>query len=209
LQEGSDATLVVLNQPPSKAVPVSVALVDPLGRIRKASVELSYTGTSGVEQRHLLELAGEGASGNWTFFRNALGDEPRYRHRTTIFRTDGTTEQGSLQEDASRQLIVGDISAGMLQVAVRLLVPDLTAAGFQLAKLRLSYADVPEWADGDVEQLFEGAPQPFTWRVPMRAGGSREYTFSMEWFRSDGSRVRTEPQTVRDEVLIITPPGQE
>ncbi len=209
LQDGSDATLVVLNQPPSKAVPVSVALVDPLGRIRKASVELSYTGASGVEQRHLLELAGEGASGNWTFFRDALGDEPRYRHRTTIFRSDGTTEQGAVQEETSRQLIVGDISAGMLQVAVRLLVPDLAAAGFQLAKLRLSYADTPPWADGDVEQLFEGVPQPFTWRVPMRAGGGRDYTFSMEWFRSDGTRVRTEPQTVRDEVLIITPPGQE
>jgi hypothetical protein len=91
-------------------------------------------------------------------------------------------------------------------VEVRILAADLPQAGFMLARLRLEYPDAPDWADATTEKVFEGAPQPFTWRVPKKPGGGSEYTYRIEWFRADGSRELAGPETVRDEVLIIIPP---
>ncbi|MGH8531186.1 MAG: hypothetical protein ACREV1_00300 [Gammaproteobacteria bacterium] len=206
VQEGRDTSLVVLNQPPSKAVPVNVTMVDPLGRIRKAVVELAYQGPSGPPQESLIELVGEGAAASWSFFRASLDETAKYRYRVTLFGKEGTTQQGQFAEVAERQLIVGDRIEGMLQVEVRILAENLKNAGFLLAKLRMEYPDAPEWADRDVEKTFEGAPQPFTWRVPKRLGGGNAYTYTVQWFRTDGSRVTSGPETVPDEVLIIIPP---
>jgi hypothetical protein len=203
VQTGEGAQLVVLNQPPTKAVPVTVSLVDPLGRIRRAIAELAYE-----TQRQSVELAGDGASGSWTLFRSGLDAEPRYRYAVTVFGTDGTTRRDAERETAERNLIVGDVVEGILQVEVRVLTPDLAAAGFLLGKLRLEYPDAPEWADATVEKTFEGAPQPFQWRVPKKARGGDAYTYTMTWFRADGSRETVGPETVRDEVLILIPPAR-
>jgi hypothetical protein len=201
VHEGEGAQLVVLNQPPTSAVPVGISLVDPLGRIRKAVVELTYR-----DQHATLELTGEGASGIWTLFRPTLGDDSRYRYKVTVFANDGTTRRVPEVETAERQLIVGDVVEGIHQVEVRILSPDLAQAGFLLGKLRLEYPDAPEWADAATERVFEGVPEPFTWRVPKGPGAGRDYTYRMEWFRSDGSRVVVGPETVQDEVLILIPP---
>ncbi|MEM7052531.1 MAG: hypothetical protein AAF604_22905 [Acidobacteriota bacterium] len=201
LQSGEGAQLMVLNQPPTKAVPISVNLVDPLARIRKALVELEYE-----NQQTSLELTGDGASAGWTLFRSRLDEDPRYGYAVTVFGNDGTTRSTPSRETAERNLIVGDIVEGMLEVEVRILTPDLTAAGFVLAKLRLDYPDAPDWADPNVEKTFEGVPEAFHWKVPKQAGGGDEYTYTMQWFRADGSRETVGPETARDEVLILIPP---
>ncbi|MEM7481966.1 MAG: hypothetical protein AAF481_12395 [Acidobacteriota bacterium] len=201
LQTDEGAQLVVLNQPPTKAVPISVNLVDPLARIRKAIVELGYE-----NQQTSLELAGDGASQGWTLFRSRLDEKPRYSYAVTVFGNDGTTQRSPERETAERNLIVGDLVEGMLEVEVRILTPDLAAAGFVLAKLRLDYPDAPDWADPNVEKTFEGNPEAFHWKVPKKAGGGDQYTYTMQWFRADGSRETVGPETARDEVLILIPP---
>ncbi len=201
--QGEGEELVVLNQPPTKAVPVAISLVDPLGRIRRVVVELAYE-----NQRATVELAGEGASKAWTFFRSSLADEPRYRYKATVFANDGTTQRLPEAQTAERHLIVGDVVEGIHQVEVRVLAADLRQAGYLLGKLRLEYPDAPEWADAVVEKTFEGVPQPFTWRVPKKAGAREQYTYTMQWFRTDGSRETVGPETVRDEVLILIPPAR-
>jgi hypothetical protein len=200
--ESDGAQLVVLNQPPTSAVPVAVSLVDPLDRIRKVVVELAYG-----NQRGTVELTGEGASGAWTFFRENVQADPRYTHRVTVFAKDGTTRRLPEVEAAERQLIVGDVVEGIHEVEVRILAPDLAQAGFALARLRLEYPDAPDWADRASEHVFEGTPQPFTWRVPKARGGGSEYTYRMEWFKTDGTRTVIGPETVQDEVLILIPPA--
>jgi len=206
VQEGRDASLIVLNQPASKAIPVNIDLVDPLGRIRKVAVELSYKGASGNVQQKNITLTGDGATEVWTYFRDSIDEDALYSYRVTTFGIDGTIKQDEPEVTKERQLIVGDIISGMHEVEVIVMSENLRTAGFLLAKLRLEYPDAPEWADADVEKVFQGAPQPFKWRVPTKVGGGNEYNFTVQWFAIDGQRTTTGPETVSDEVLILIPP---
>ncbi len=211
-QAGTGRAVIVLNQPPSRAVAVNASLVDPLGRISKVTLELVYLPPEGGgEQSEMIELVGEGASATWTLHRAADDDRPRYRYRQTVFRIDGTVQQTEWVETGERQLIVGDRVAGMLDVQVRWMVPDMAAAGYVLARLRLSYPDAPEWADPDVETIFEGGmAEPFRWRVPRSPGGGREYEYTVTWYRVDGQQTVVGPQRANDEVLILlSPPARE
>ncbi|HYG61649.1 MAG TPA: hypothetical protein VEL74_03640, partial [Thermoanaerobaculia bacterium] len=87
--EGEGDSLVVINPPTSRAVPVSLSATDPLGRFRKVTVELSYGGPGQPEQIRLVELPGDGSTQSWTFFRPSDQDEARYRYRVTLFGKDG------------------------------------------------------------------------------------------------------------------------
>ncbi len=206
-QEGEGDTLVVINPPTARAVPVSLSAADPLDRFRKITVDLSYAGGAGEpEQTTLVVLPGDGTTASWTLFRPDDRSEARYRYRTTLFGKDGTVETGEWQETIERQLIVGDRFEGMLEIEARFLVPDFTASGFMGAKLRLEYPEAPPQAKNTVEKFFNGAPQPFTWRVPRRRGGSRQYKYSVQWVKSDATVQNVGPTTTDEELLLIFPP---
>jgi hypothetical protein len=205
--EGEGDAMAVINPPTSRAVAVSLSATDPLGRFRKLAVELSYAGGAGhPEQTTLLELPGDGATASWTLFRPDDRAEARYRYRVTQFGKDGTTDTGEWQETVERQLIVGDRFEGMLETEVRFLVPDFTAMGFMGAKLRLEYPEAPPQAKSTVEKFFNGAPQPFVWRVPRRRGGSRQYRYSVQWIRANATVENVGPLTTDEELLLIFPP---
>jgi hypothetical protein len=210
--QGEGETTVVVNPPAGRAVPVNVTAVDPLGRLRKATVELTYPGTGGQpEQTRLLELAADGASAAWTFVRPGDDAPAKYRFRVTLFGKDGTTSIGDWQETIERQLIVGDRFEGMLQVEVRFLGGaggDLAATGYQGALMTLEYPDAPPGADGTDQRFVTGAPPPFSWRVPVAAGKPRTYRYSVRFIRNDGTEVVRSGES-RDEVLMIfiPPPG--
>jgi len=204
---GSGDALVVINPPTTRAIPVSLTAADPLGRFRKVAVELGYpAGTDPAEQTKLVELAGDGASGAWTFFRPDDQAEPKYRYRVTLFGKDGTTNTSAWTDTTERQLIVGDRFEGMLEIEVRFLVPDFTSMGFMGAKIHLEYPDAPPQAKATVEKFLSGAPQPFTWRVPRRAGGSSQYRFSVQWIHVDASVVNVPLATTDQELLLVFPP---
>jgi hypothetical protein len=205
--EGEGDSTVVVNPPTARAVPISITAADPLGRLRKVSVELSYTpGTGQPEQSRLVELPGDGASAAWTLFRPDDRTEARYRHRETLFAKNGTTDTGDWEQTIERQLIVGDVFEGLLEVEARILVPDFASIGYMGAKLHLEYPDAPPQADGSVEKFFTGPPEPFVWRVPKKPGGSGQYQYTVQWVRTNSTIETVGPVTSAEELLLLFPP---
>jgi len=197
---------VVLNQPPSKAVPVSISAQDPLLRLAKVSVELSYTPEGGVEQRKLMTLTG-GETKTWTFFRPAITDDARYRYRATLFGKNGTTDQGEWIETTERQVIVGDRFPGMLDVEVQI-IGDLAESNIQIARLKLEYPGAPEGIDNRDERALRGVPEPFKWTVPSKTREAGEYQWEVMWVFNDRT-MKTEKGTSSDELLFLFVPTAE
>lgn len=197
---------VVLNQPPSKAVPVSVSAVDPLQRLAKVTVELGYTPPGGAEQRKLVSLTG-GETTSWSFFRPSLEAEPRYRYRATLFGKDGTTDQGDWVETTERQLIVGDRFPGMLDVEVQV-VGDLGASRIQIARVKLVYPGAPEGVDNREERALRGTVEPFRWTVPSKTREPTSYEWEVMWVFENRS-VKVEKGTADDELLFLFVPAPE
>jgi hypothetical protein len=205
--EGEGDSTVVLNPPTARAVPISISAADPLGRFRKLTVELSYTpGPGQAEQSRLVELPGDGASAAWTLFRPDDRTEAKYSYRVTKFGKDGTTDTGDWERTVERQLIVGDVFSGLLEVEARFLVPDFASLGYIGAKLHLEYPDAPPQADGSVEKFFTGSAEPFVWRVPKRAGGSAQYRYTVQWVRTNSTMETVGPTTSIEELLLLFPP---
>lgn len=205
---GAGDSLVVVNPPTARAIPISIAAADPLGRFRKINVELSYAGGTGQpEQSRLIELAGDGASAAWTLFRPDEHAEAKYRYRVTQFGRDGTTRTSDWQQTIERQLIVGDVFEGILAVEVRFLVPDFSSLGFMGAKLALEYPDVAPQGDGTAEKFFTGTPEEFVWRVPKKPGGSAQYRYTVQWVRPNATLQAVGPTQSDEELLLLFPPA--
>ena len=201
--DGSVTT--VLNQPPSKAVSVRLRLNDPLRRLRDASVELSYSPPGGgPEQTALVPLGGDNPTiATWSFFRPNASDEPRYRYRATLF-SENTVEVGEWQESRERQLLVGDVFPGMLEVKVEM-VGDLGAAGFAIAKLLLQYDGAPPEADAREERAIRGTMEPFTWKVPSATREPGPFRYRVEYFRTDRTSVVEEAELTGESLLLWVP----
>ena len=205
-QQGDGQSLIVLNPPTTRAVPVSVTAVDPLAHYSKILVELSYGPEGGVEQAKTIELGGAGTTGSWTFLRPSDTAPALYRYRVTRFGKDGTTNIDDWQQTRERALIVGDRFDRIFDVEVHFLVPDFAAAGFQGATLILDYPEALPGLDPHEEKFFTGTPATFVWRVPQARTATRRYTYSVEWIRKDGTVRTVGPITTQFEVLRILPP---
>ncbi|MEM7158219.1 MAG: hypothetical protein AAF799_35585 [Myxococcota bacterium] len=204
-QSMDGSVTAVLNQPPSTAVPVRVRLSDPLKRLRDASVEMSYSPPGGgPDQVKLLSLGGDKpTSADWSFFRPSLNDDPRYRYRVTLFGAN-TVEEGQWQESTDRQLVVGDVFPGMLEVQVEM-IGDLAAAGFAIAKLTLEYKGAAEGADNREEKTLRGTMQPFTWKVPSATREPGPFRYRVEYFRQDRTKVVDEAEVTAESLLLWVP----
>jgi hypothetical protein len=196
---------VVLNQPPSKAVPVSLQAVDPLDRYDRMTVELAYAPGGGQpEQRsRVFTLTGENPSASWTFFLPSLEAEPRYRYAVTLIGKDGTVRKQDWTPAVERQLIVGDVFPGMLDVEVEL-VDDPTAAGFRLALFTLTYPDVPEGMDGTEQVRFRTA-QVARVRMPSTKLPVGTYSWKMEYLGAGGKKVVEEGSGSEETLVLFAP----
>lgn len=194
---------VVLNQPPSKAVPISISAQDPLQRLQKVTVELSYTPEGGAEQGKLLTLTG-GETQSWTLHRESLDAVARYKYKVTQFGNDGTTHEQEWVETTARQLIVGDVFPGRLDVEVQI-IGDLAASGIAIGRLKLEYPGAPEGIDNREEKALRGIVEPFTWSVPSKTREPGEYNWEVMWVKSDRSTT-IEKGTSRDELLFLFVP---
>lgn len=204
---GAGAAAIVLNQPTHRAVPITIAAADPLGRFQKIVVELEHRPGGGRPAQHrVLTFSSNGETQTWTVFRESPGVDPVYRYRTTVFADDGSQAQSEWRTASDRFLVVGEVFEELLSVAVRLLVPDFTAAGLLGVKLRLHYPDAAEHADDDREHFF-AAPslEPFQWTVPKRPGGGDQYEYTVTWINTDGSQRVVGPVRTADEELILHP----
>ncbi len=211
LQEVVDQTLdgdptVVLNPPASRVVPISVTAVDPLGRYRKITVELTYAPAGGEEQTRLIELPGDGASASLTLFRPDERAEARYRFRATLFGRDGTTQVSDWQESIERQLIVGDRFEGMLDVEVDVLAPDFASFGVMGLKLKLEYPDAAPGVKGTFERFDATPPAPYHVRFPRKRGGNDTYRYTVQWIRADRTIVTEGPITSDAQSIQLFPP---
>ena len=195
----------VLNQPPSTAVSVRLHLADPLARLKEASVELAYTPTDGgPAQISLLTLGGDQpTTATWSFFRPRVTDPTAYRYRVTLFGRD-TTDVGGWLDASDRQLLVGDIFPGMLEVQVEV-IGDVTEAGFSLARLVLDYPGAAAGADGREERTLRGAVEPFTWKVPSATREPGPFTYRIEFFRPDRTSVVEEAEVAAESLLLWVP----
>ncbi len=196
---------LVLNQPTDQSIPISVRAKDPLARFEEISVELETQPASGSPQTHVMTLTGEAANQTWTIVPGDGVTAPSYRYRVTLFGQDGTTNVEDWQTSTARTLVVGDVFESILDVQVRLAVPDFAAAGLRFVKLRLEYPDAPDGIDADKEMVFDAPTEPVRWRMPRKAGADDQYQYTTTWMWADGRREEFGPHSVDDEVLILDP----
>jgi hypothetical protein len=205
-QSGTGARTFVLNQPAQLSVPITVVSSDPLKRFSKIAAELAYPPPGGPEQQKLLTFAANGETQTWTISRSSPTEKPKYQYRTTLFAVNGTQARIDWQPSSDQLLVVGEKFEHVLEVSVRVLVPDFRAAGLLGAKLRLQYRDAAEHADDDKEMVFmTPTPEPFRWVVPKKPGGGENYEYTVTWINADGTQKVVGPRTTADEELILHP----
>jgi len=204
---GVGAKTFVLNQPTQLAVPVTVMASDPLKHFSKMAVEMSYKPPdSDTEQTKLLTFSSHGETQTWTVFRSSTTEKPAYQYRLTTFATNGSENRTDWQTSSDQLLVVGEVFQSVLQVAVRMLVPDFKAAGLLGARLHLQYPDAAEGVAATKDMLFMApAMEPTMWAVPKKAGGGSSYQYTVTWIGTDGKQKVVGPRTTQDEDLLLNP----
>jgi hypothetical protein len=204
--KGSGAATFVINQPVALAVPVTVFSSDPLSRLSKLAVELSYTPAAGPEQTKLLTFGGGGENQVWTLMRGAAADPVKYKYRTTFFNKNGSQTKSEWQNSQERLLTVGDVFEDLLEVTAQVLLTDFRAGGIAGLRLKLRYPDAAPGADDDKEFLLMSPPaEPIKWVVPKKPGGGEMYEYTATWIKLDGTQKAVGPLTSGDEVLLLHP----
>jgi hypothetical protein len=193
----------IINQPPDSTTIVDLTLADMLERYKRVSIQLARPSGTPPAVEQTVTLGPESITGKWAF-RRAEARDVKYVYRVTSFMKDGAVLEGDWLTTDNPLLIVGDRAPGVLTVKA-VILGALADAGFRMAKLELSYADAPSWADANVEHLFQTGATEFTWRVPMQRTDATSYTYKVTWFKTDGQRVTTGPVTTKDEILLLDP----
>jgi len=132
----------------------------------------------------------------------------RDRYRVTEFGKDGTTRTVEWQDTKERQLIVGDRFEQLTEIQVSFFMDTFAAIGFMGAKLVIDYPDAPPQVKRRFEKLFTGPakPEPFSWKVPRKPGGTGMYSYTVQWVRANGTSVTEGPVTQDGETVMIFPP---
>ncbi len=193
----------IINQPPDTTTVVDVTLTDALERYKRVSVQLARPGSTPPDVKQTITVGPESATGQWSF-RRAEERDVKFAYRVTSFLKDGAVREGEWITTDNPMLIVGDRAAGVLAVKVMILGA-LADGDFRMAKVDLSYADAPSWADPNVEHIFQAGAPEFTWRVPMSRPDATSYSYKVTWFKTDGQRVTTGPVSTQDEILLLDP----
>jgi hypothetical protein len=192
----------VINQSPDATTMVDVRLEDQLARYKRVTVQFGRPKTP-TEVLQTVTLGDAALEGKWSFRREAPRDS-QFQYRVTAFMKDGAIQEGEWQRTDNPLVIVGDRSAGLLEVRVMFLGTPADG-GFRLAKLELHYPDAPSWADAKSEVVFRTGTEEFTWRVPKARAEAVSYTYTVTWFGKDGMQKKTGPLTVKDEILLLDP----
>ncbi len=205
--KGVGAKTFVLNQPTQLAVPITIIASDPLKHFSKMAAELSYKpADSDTEQTKLLTFSSNGETQTWTVFRSSAAEKPTYQWRLTTFASNGSERRTDWQSSNDQLLVLGEIFESVLQVSVRMLVPDFKAAGLLGAKLHLQYADAAQGVAGTKDMMFMSPNlEPTIWAVPKKSGGSGNYNYTITWIGSDGKQQVVGPRTTADEDLLLHP----
>jgi hypothetical protein len=181
---------------------VDVRLEDNLARYKRVAVQFGRP-TAPTEVLQTVTLGEAALEGKWSFRREAPRDS-LFQYRVTAFMKDGAIQEGEWQKTDNPLVIVGDRSAGLLEIKVMFLGTPADG-GFRLAKLELHYPDAPAWADAKAEVVFRTGTEEFTWRVPKVRAEAVAYIYTVTWFGKDGTQKKTGPLTATDEILLLDP----
>jgi hypothetical protein len=205
--KATGAKTFVINQPTQLAVPITVIASDPLKHFSRMAAELSYKPVdSDTEQTKLLTFSSNGETQTWTVFRSSTAEKPEYQWRLTTFATNGSERRTDWQSSKDQLLVVGEVFESVLQVSVRMLVPDFKEAGLLGARLHLQYDDAASGAAKTKDMVFMAPSlEPVVWAVPKKAGGGGNYNYTITWIGSDGKLQVVGPRTTADEELLLHP----
>lgn len=126
-----------------------------------------------------------------------------FEYKADIAYADGTVEHGEWKRESSRAVDVGEVIEKMLAVSVYPTVLDMTR--WKLVLVRLRYVDP---AGGEVQEKTvqftpAGSTEPVVWTVALSDGAARSYSYQVQAWGEDGSKVSTEPRTTDTTDLII------
>ena len=196
---------VVLNQPPSKAVPIMVSMVDPLDRFSKVTVEMKYQPEGALEQRsRVFSLTADAPSASWTFFRASLAATSQYACKITKIGKNGTVQQQDWTDSLERQLIVGDIFPGKWEIEAEL-IDDPRDFGFRMARLTIEYPDAPEGIDSSEHVMFREGPGVALVTIPSATAELGPYTWKLEFFGAGGQRETLSGESQDESLLLFAP----
>jgi hypothetical protein len=154
---------------------VSINAVDPMDRLNKVTVELAYQAPGRPEQARLVTVTG-GESANWTFFRPDADSEARYRYRVVLFAKDGTTDRQAWVETTERQIVVGDVFPGLLEVGVEVVGRPPPRPASAWGRLVLEYGGAPAGIDARHELAIRGGDRALQLASPLADPASRDRT---------------------------------
>lgn len=181
----ADQTVAVLNQPPGQTQPVQLELVDPLGRVASASVELE--GPGGARRGFALDPAHPTARGS---VRRDGAGLLRYRHRVQVVFKDSRVVDGDWQEATGTVVLVGDTDARAEPVQVVVLGAAPLGALIQLTSLA-----PPDGVAPTVERLLDPGQTTAVLRLPFRKAAPRSYHVEATLFSADDARTVSRDDT--------------
>jgi hypothetical protein len=188
-----------------------IILVDALGEVAKAVVDLEVSQQGAVVDNRSVEIAGAASRLTWSV-RLPERDKPAaLRWRQRIAYADGGLEQLDWAPAASTALVAGVPSEGVLTVQVRYVGPLPSAAGLAGVVVDLAYADPGgDAAYAQNTSLFfddAGAGTPQEWRAKLKDRAARSYTWGITTLRADGTQESTTPVPATQEQLFVRPPA--
>jgi hypothetical protein len=208
--DGAASDVVVVDVPRGGFVSGDIVLVDALGELTAAVVDLQVLQDGAMVESRSIDVASAGARQLWSV-RLADRTKPavvRSRERR-MFR-DGGMEQGEWQEVTSTNIVAGFPAEGVLTVAVRYLGPPPSQLGLVGLELALAYTDPGGNQDFDqsdslliTDDLDSHAQE---WKVRLADRSARTYTWSLRLLREDGTEIVTQPTPDRRDLLPLRAP---
>ncbi len=201
---------LAVNVPKAGRLDGDVILVDALGEVAKAVVDLEVAQEGSVVDNRSLEITGSASRLTWSVRLPARDKPAALRWRQRIAYSDGGLEQFDWQPAAATALVAGMPSEGVLTVRVRYVGPLPSAAGLAGVVVDLAYADPggdPAYAQ-NTSLFFDdaGAGMPQEWRVKLKDRAARTYTWGLTTLKADGTQESTSPVPATAEQLFVRPP---
>ena len=202
---------LAIGVPPAGRVNGDIVLVDALGELTKAIVDIEVSQAGAVVDARSLEVAGNAARQLWSVRLPDRQKPASVRWRQRLAYAQGGLETTGWMEAASPNLVAGIASEGVLPVTVRYVGPPPSTVGLAGVVVALRYTDPGGDQDFTQEQSLFVDDTPASrlqeWKIRLKDNDATTFTWSLTALRADGSQLTTPPVSATTKDLYVTAPA--
>jgi hypothetical protein len=170
--------------------------------VRVHAVECRYDDGAGRTESKTLSLTASQPDATWVVPIEA-GKTRDFEYRVTTTFADGHAESSDWMEGTGGTVVVGGAPGGLLEVHVAPDLLDFSAIKLAIVRLRHTGTTAPEPEQRSLTFLPGASGE--TWRIPLAAGESGTFDWSVEYILADGSH-RAMPSVSSTDPTIVIPP---